>query len=128
MMLAYQNIRTLFLSFFLALVYACQQPATTSESASVSTEKPEWLQQKILTFEKDKPTNPPVKIYSYQYNNRQVYFITSRCCDIPSELYSVEGLQLCQPDGGYSGRGDGKCTDFFQARTAEKLVWEDLRK
>ncbi|MFC5270957.1 DUF6970 domain-containing protein [Adhaeribacter terreus] len=133
MMLAYQNIRPLFLLVFIAFFTNCQKPIAT-QNGTVSDVKthdagmPAWLKEKIAAFEKDKPANPPVKIYSYQYQNQQVYFITGRCCDIPSEVYSVEGQQLCQPDGGYTGRGDGKCADFFTNRSEEKLIWEDLRK
>ena len=32
-----------------------------------------------------------------------------------------------EPDGGITGRGDGKCTDFFQTRTDERLWWADTR-
>ena len=130
MMLAYQIHRALFLLFCLSFFVACNQPAASSKNDTVSQGKtiPEWLQARIAEFEKDKPANPPVKIYSYSYKGQTVYFITSRCCDIPSEVYSVEGQQLCQPDGGFSGKGDMKCVDFFDARTNEKLVWEDLRK
>lgn len=91
-------------------------------------EMPAWLQAKTTEFEKAKPTNPPIKIYHYQYHNQPVYFITGRCCDVPSEVYDATGKQLCQPDGGITGRGDGKCPDFFETRTEEKLIWEDLRK
>jgi hypothetical protein len=35
---------------------------------------------------------------------------------------------MCAPDGGFTGKGDGKCTYFFDARTNEKLIWEDERK
>ncbi|MFT5791167.1 MAG: hypothetical protein ACI9LI_000499, partial [Saprospiraceae bacterium] len=28
----------------------------------------------------------------------------------------------------FTGKGDGKCADFFDARTNEKLIWEDERK
>ncbi len=88
---------------------------------------PEWLQKKISEFQAENPANPPVKIYGYQYRNQDVYYISGRCCDIPSEVYDAAGKQLCQPDGGITGRGDGKCADFFQTRTNEKLIWEDLR-
>ena len=134
MMQAYQKYRLLFLLFCIAFYSACQKPAATAQNGSVSEEKtqepeiPAWLAQQIEEFKQDKPANPPVKIYRYFYRNSQVYYITSRCCDIPGALFDVEGQQLCQPDGGYTGKGDGKCPDFFANRTDEKLIWEDLRK
>ena len=134
MMQAYQKYRLLFLLFCIAFCSACQKPNATAQNGIVSEGKtqgpeiPAWLAQRIEEFKQDKPANPPVKIYRYLYRNSQVYYITSRCCDIPSSLFDVEGQQLCQPDGGYTGKGDGKCADFFTKRTDEKLIWEDLRK
>ncbi|MBK0403598.1 hypothetical protein I5M27_11415 [Adhaeribacter sp. BT258] len=134
MMLAYQKSRALLLLFSIAFFMGCQKPNAASQNGRVPEAKtaepevPAWLKEKILGFENEKPANPPVSIYSYRYQNQTVYFITGRCCDIPSEVYSVKGQQLCQPDGGFSGKGDMKCPDFFNARTNEKLIWEDLRK
>ena len=109
---------------------SCQQNSTktTTEKTVMNQDKnPEWLQRKITAFEQDKPANPPVKIYRYLYHFQEVYYITGRSGDIPSEVYTLQGQQLCQPDGGITGRGDGKCPDFFESRTDEKLVWEDNR-
>jgi hypothetical protein len=134
MMLAYQNSRRLLLAISLVLFIGCQRTKTTSQNGRVSEAKtaepeiPAWLKESISAFEKEKPANPPVKIYRYQYKEQLVYFIPGRCCDIPGAVYNVEGQQLCQPDGGITGRGDGKCADFFDSRTNEKLIWEDLRK
>ena len=118
--------------FSLPFLAACQK-AVVPQIAIVSGPKttfrqiPAWLFTQIENFEKDKPANPPVKIFSYQYKGQLVYYITGRCCDIPSAVLSVEGQQLCQPDGGITGKGDGKCADFIETRTEEQLVWEDSR-
>lgn len=127
MMLAYKNCCLTFFAVLL-LFSGCHPAGTASGNSTGKQEKPAWLQEKITAFEREKPANPPVKIYRYRYNGQPVFFITGRCCDIPSQLFTVEGQQLCQPDGGLTGRGDGKCADFFDARTDEKLIWEDLRK
>jgi hypothetical protein len=34
---------------------------------------------------------------------------------------------ICSPDGGFSGKGDGNCIDFFEKRTNGKLIWRDKR-
>ena len=133
MMLAYQRSPLLFLLFCLPFLAACQKPAATqngsiSEAKTNAGQLPDWLNNQIQGFQKDKPANPPVKIYSYLYHFQEVYYITGRCCDIPSAVYDATGKQLCQPDGGITGRGDGKCADFFESRTDEKLIWEDARK
>ena len=88
---------------------------------------PAWLDQLIKKFESDPVGNPPLSIWKYEYNSQTVYFVPARCCDIPSTLYDVQGTVLCAPDGGFTGRGDGKCTDFFDTRTGGQLVWQDSR-
>jgi hypothetical protein len=42
-------------------------------------------------------------------------------------LYDAAGKSMCAPDGGFSGQGDGKCPDFFQASGNKKLIWKDTR-
>jgi len=91
-------------------------------------EIPKCIQQKIEAIKSQKVTNPPTAIYSYRYNNQTVLYITSTCCDIPSSLYDNKCNFICSPDGGFTGKGDGKCIDFFDKRTDEKLIWRDSRK
>ena len=131
-MFAYQRSIYLFLLFSLPFLAACQkaavpQNATVSEPKTTFRQIPDWVHTQIENFQQEKPANPPIKIYSYRYKGQLVYYITGRCCDIPSSLFTVEGQQLCQPDGGITGKGDGKCADFFKTRTEEQLVWEDPR-
>jgi hypothetical protein len=89
---------------------------------------PQCIENKIIDISEEPVWNPPAKVFSYRYNGETVYFFPSRCCDIPSVLYDENCNFICSPDGGLSGGGDGQCTDFFSARSDEKLVWEDLRK
>jgi hypothetical protein len=71
--------------------------------------------------------NPPASITAFTYRDETVYFLPSRCCDIPSVLYDVNGVVLCAPDGGITGQGDGRCQDFMTARRDERLIWVDPR-
>lgn len=91
-------------------------------------EVPNCIQDKITEIKAQAVWNPPAKVYSYQYNDETVYYIPPRCCDIPSTLYDENCDIICSPDGGITGKGDGKCPDFFTNRSDEKLIWEDQRK
>jgi hypothetical protein len=51
--------------------------------------------------------------------------VPPRCCDIPSRLFDKQGEEMCRPDGGRTGRGDGRCRDFFTERQDEHVVWKD---
>lgn len=88
---------------------------------------PSWLQTLIAQIQSEPVTNPPSAIYSYRYRGDTVFFRPSRCCDITSVLYDGNGLVLCAPDGGIAGAGDGRCPDFLQTRSEERLIWRDAR-
>ncbi|MBI4648812.1 MAG: hypothetical protein HY738_20035 [Bacteroidia bacterium] len=85
------------------------------------------MKRKIRKILRDQKRNPPAKVLEYTYNGMTVYYIPPYCCDEMSELFDDKCNLICHPDGGFSGNGDGNCSDFFQNRTDEKLVWEDKR-
>ncbi|MBR0570067.1 hypothetical protein KB205_05540 [Microvirga sp. STS03] len=107
------------------LAVSCK-PTDTPETTT-NPQAP-WLTNLIQQLEQEAPANPPAKIYRYTYNNLEVYYLTGRCCDIPSKLFDKDGNQLCAPDGGITGKGDGRCPDFFEKRTNATIIWEDKRE
>lgn len=86
------------------------------------------IQDMIKGFAKEEKQNPPRKIYSYLYHGKTVYYVTPPCCDFFSDLYDSTCKLIGHPDGGITGKGDGKMRDFHTAKSNEKLVWEDKRK
>ena len=46
------------------------------------------------------------------------------CCDFFNEVYDDKCKLLGSPDGGFTGKGDGKLPDFFKEAKNEKLIWE----
>ncbi len=82
----------------------------------------------IETFTKEEKQNPPRKIYSYTYRDKQVFYVTAPCCDFFSDLYDSDCKLIGHPDGGFTGKGDGKFPNFEKVRSNEKLMWEDKRK
>jgi hypothetical protein len=88
---------------------------------------PDCVNATIEKIKKEPVWNPRAKVYRYTYNGNKVYFIPPHCCDFPSILLNESCQTICSPDGGLSGGGDGKCTDFFDKRTNEELVWRDER-
>lgn len=89
---------------------------------------PICLQELVKKIEAEDPTNPPIKIYSYQYKGALVYYETAPCCDFFSNLYNDSCQLLGHPDGGITGRGDGKFPNFEKEATNPKLIWEDKRE
>ncbi len=56
-----------------------------------------------------------------------MYFVPQQCCVLFSTFYDADGNEICAPDGGFTGKGDGQWPDFFTERTDEKLVWKDMQ-
>jgi hypothetical protein len=108
----------------LSAVSGCSSASPSEPSSAL----PQWLQSMIAQIESEPVTNPPSAIYRYRYQGASVYFRPERCCDLPSELYDEAGQLLCHPSGGITGRGDGRCPDFFNSRGDERVVWQDPRR
>jgi len=94
----------------------------------VPRDTPNAIIQKINEIKAEAVRNPPASVWQYEYNGKTVYYFPPYCCDIPSLLFDGEGNLICSPDGGFSGTGDGRCTDFVSKRKNEKLIWQDSRK
>jgi hypothetical protein len=86
-----------------------------------------WFEDLVQSIEEAPVTSPPTVIFEYRYRRQAVYFVPARCCDVPSDLYDRDGQVLCHPDGGFTGKGDRRCPDFYAARTDERVVWRDPR-
>lgn len=89
---------------------------------------PSCIKKLITQFKNEDVQNPPRKIYSYLYHGAVVYYVVPPCCDFFSDLYDKNCTLIAHPDGGITGKGDGKAKDFIKTRTHEKLIWEDSRK
>ncbi len=88
---------------------------------------PDWVDQLIEKIESQPVGNPPLSVWRYEYNGQVVFFVPAHCCDIPSVVNDANGNFLCSPDGGIKGDGDGRCSDFFDQRTNQHLIWSDSR-
>ena len=98
-------------------------------SHSTSVEKnPDWVDRLVTKYANEPVGNPPQSIWRYEYKGQTVYYIPPQCCDQYSILYDERSAILCAPDGGITGRGDGRCSDFFTERKNEKLIWQDTRR
>jgi hypothetical protein len=96
-------------------------------AAAASRDWPPFVDGLVAQQRAAPKKNPPGKVWRYLYRGQEVFYVPPSCCDIPGELFAGDGTRICSPDGGITGRGDGRCTDFFDARTDEVLVWADPR-
>jgi hypothetical protein len=88
---------------------------------------PDCIQDKIDVFKMLPKGNPPRSIVEYTYNNKRVFYVPPQCCDQYSDLFDENCNLLGHPDGGFSGRGDGKFPNFFNDAKDPKLIWKDDR-
>ncbi|MBI4297681.1 MAG: hypothetical protein HY676_04040 [Chloroflexi bacterium] len=102
--------------------------STSTPSPPSPTPTPTWQNDLILKLSREPVVNPPASIIQYEYKDQVVYYVPPRCCDIFSDLYDANGNLLGHPDGGITGRGDGKFPDFLQERKGELVVWQDERE
>lgn len=121
-----KHYTSLFIAFTV-IFYSCGSINAQKEKES-QNEVSNCIEQKIEEFKNKPVTNPPMSIYQYTYNNTSVYLVSAPCCDRYSILYDQNCNIICHPSGGITGKGDGKCNDFFKKRTDEKLIWLDKRK
>lgn len=89
---------------------------------------PACIRKMIARFTAVNVTNPPRKIFLYDYKGRIVFYVPAVCCDYYSDLYDMDCNLIGHPDGGITGKGDGSFADFFEVRSGEVLIWADERK
>lgn len=113
--------RVVLLAVIAAVLAGCANNADDDE------EVPLWVTEMIRQMEREPVTNPPSYLARYEYAGATVYYVPPHCCDVASSLYDESGTLICGPDGGLTGRGDGRCPDFWAARRNEKIIWRDSR-
>lgn len=58
-------------------------------------------------------------VVRYLIDGKAYYYVRSPCCDLHNHLYDSAGDYLCAPDGGFTGRGDGRCPAHVRIRQSE---------
>ncbi len=85
---------------------------------------PTCIKRKVDSFKTALKHEQPQRVVEYQYKGKKVYYVVMPCCDFFNEVYDAKCNLLGSPDGGFSGRGDGKLPDFFKEATNEKIIWQ----
>lgn len=102
--------------------------ATTIVSTSEAEQKtPICILKRIESIKNEPVWNPPAEVYEYEYQSKKVYAISADCCDRFTTVVDADCNYVCSPSGGFTGRGDGKCTGFFKEAKQLRLVWKDER-
>ncbi len=84
---------------------------------------PTCIKNKIDSFKLKEAHERPQRVVEYTYKGKKVYYVVMPCCDFFNEVYDDKCNFLGAPDGGFTGKGDGKIPDFFTEAKGEKLIW-----
>ena len=74
---------------------------------------PTCIKNKIDSFKLKDAHERPQKVVEYTYKGKKVYYVVMPCCDFFNEVYDATCKLLGSPDGGFTGKGDGKLPDLF---------------
>ncbi|MEZ4413891.1 MAG: hypothetical protein R2910_12960 [Gemmatimonadales bacterium] len=102
-------------------------PPPLSTPASDSG-NPAWIDSLIARLQRAPVQNPPGTIMRYMYKGEPVYSVPSPCCDQFGYVYSASQVRICAPSGGITGRGDGRCPDFYSTATDPTVIWRETRE
>jgi hypothetical protein len=95
---------------------------------SMVMREPACIRDMIQKFKAEEKQNPARSVFRYTYKEKTVYYVPAICCDFFSDLYDDKCNLIAHPDGGFTGRGDGKAEDFKDKRSDGQLIWQDERK
>jgi hypothetical protein len=101
---------------------------TASGENSTTDSLPSCLRHMIDSAKNDTPPTVPLQVDEYRHAGKTVYYVTADCCDFYNIVYDASCNYICAPNGGFTGKGDGKCPDFFKEATMVRTVWKKEEK
>lgn len=101
-------------------LFAC----AAHKKVKVTNDLPSCLRAKIDSMASNPNEGSPQSVTRYIYHEKTVYYMRAHCCDKYNLVFDSNCNLLGNPDGGFTGRGDGKMQDFFDKAKDGKVVWE----
>jgi len=99
---------------------------SSCENLNLEPDTSSCVEKKIRKIKRAEVTNPPAAVWKWEVDTKTYYYFTSNCCDQFNYLFDSNCNEVCAPDGGFTGDGDGNCPEFIG--TIEKtLIWQDDR-
>ena len=117
-------MRNSILIFLSGVIFSCNSPRSLVNNSGDANEVPECLRKIIKTMSEDLYEGIPQSITQFNYRGQKVYYLVAPCCDKFNIVYDSACSILGYPDGGITGRGDGKMVSFEKEATDGKLIWE----
>jgi hypothetical protein len=102
---------------------ASQTRTTVDLTGADPASLPRWLQMRIAGFGRSSAQATPLSIWAVRYKGEPAYLFFATCCDQFNQLYDKSGQNVCAPSGGFTGSGDGRCTEPLEPTNGQRLVW-----
>lgn len=96
---------------------------TDAQPSDINTILPECLATVIQEMSANPSEGTPISVTRYDYKGKRVYYVAAACCDKYNIVYDSACHILGFPDGGFTGRGDGKMIDFKKEAINAKVLW-----
>lgn len=117
-------IKNLFIFFLTGIIFSCNSSNKLTNNFEQSDEMPDCLQGIIKQMSNDLSEGMPLSITRFDYHGQKVYYMVAPCCDKYNIVYDSACAVLGYPDGGFTGRGDGKMQDFEKEAIRPKIIWK----
>lgn len=117
-------MRNFILFFMLCFIFSCHSSKSLVSTSEDVARMPGCLQEIIKTMSEDQYEGMPLSITQFNYQGQKVYYMVAPCCDKFNIVYDSACTILGYPDGGLTGRGDGKMLNFEKEATGAKVIWE----
>ena len=98
---------------------ASSAPSTRVEVSGL----PEWLRIRLADYDALPGPAAPRAVYEVPWRGGVAYYVQAGCCDQLDALVDANGVLLCHPTGGFTGRGDGKCLEELPTVAHRREVW-----
>jgi hypothetical protein len=98
---------------------ASSSPSTRVEVAGL----PEWLRIRLADYDAQAGPAAPRAVFQVRYGDGVAYWVQAGCCDQLDPLVDANGVLVCYPSGGFTGRGDGKCPGALPPVAERREVW-----
>jgi hypothetical protein len=83
--------------------------ATALSACATSREQPAGEAPSLAEVFELALASRPETLIRHLISDRVYYYALSGCCDQLNPVFDAEGKYVCAPDGGFTGRGDGRC-------------------
>lgn len=113
-----------FIFFFTCFILSCNSPKNLVSKSANSDGMPGCLHVIIKEMSNDLSEGMPLSVTQFSYHGQKVYYMVAPCCDKYNIVYDSACTILGYPDGGFTGRGDGKMPDFEKEAINPKVIWK----